>query len=57
MSFGCVGGERELGFLTTVAISCTATDIALANLTIEAFYPADPQTANTLLAKGSGRVS
>jgi transcriptional regulator with XRE-family HTH domain len=42
--------EQELAFLTTLATFGTATDVTLANLTIEAFYPADAQTANTLLA-------
>jgi transcriptional regulator with XRE-family HTH domain len=40
---------RELSFLSTVARFGTATDITLASLSIEAFYPANAQTANALL--------
>jgi transcriptional regulator with XRE-family HTH domain len=42
-------GDRELSFLSTIATFGTATDITLASLAIEAFYPANAQTANALL--------
>jgi hypothetical protein len=42
-------GDRELAFLSTVATFGTAIDITLAELSIEAFYPADRETADYLL--------
>jgi transcriptional regulator with XRE-family HTH domain len=42
-------GEEELSFLSTLTTFETATDITLASLAIEAFYPADEQTAAHLL--------
>jgi hypothetical protein len=42
-------GEREVSFFSTAATFGTATDITLASLTIEAFYPATAQTATVLL--------
>jgi transcriptional regulator with XRE-family HTH domain len=41
-------GDRELSFFTTVAVFGTALDVTLAELTIEAFYPADAETAAAL---------
>ena len=38
-------GERELAFFSTVATFGTAVDITLAELAIEAFFPADEATA------------
>ena len=38
-------GDRELSFLSTVATFGTAVDITLAELAIEAFFPADDATA------------
>jgi transcriptional regulator with XRE-family HTH domain len=42
-------GDEQLNFLSTITIFETATDITLAGLAIEAFYPADDQTAAALL--------
>jgi transcriptional regulator with XRE-family HTH domain len=38
-------GDRELRFISTVAAFGTAVDITLSELSIEAFFPADPETA------------
>jgi transcriptional regulator with XRE-family HTH domain len=38
-------GDRELAFISTIATFGTAVDITLAELSIEAFFPADPETA------------
>jgi hypothetical protein len=42
-------GNRELAFFSTVSIFGTAAEITLAELTIEAFYPANAATAALLL--------
>ena len=42
-------GDRELAFFSTLSTFGTAVDITLAELSIEAFYPANAQTANRLL--------
>lgn len=42
-------GERELSFLTTISTFGTANDITLDSLAIEAFYPANAETAQALL--------
>jgi transcriptional regulator with XRE-family HTH domain len=41
-------GGKELAFFSTIATFGTAVDITLAELAIEAFFPADEQTAQTL---------
>ena len=41
-------GDRELVFLSTVTTFGTAVDITLAELSIEAFLPADDATAAAL---------
>jgi transcriptional regulator with XRE-family HTH domain len=41
-------GEAELTFFSTVATFGTPLDVTLAELVIESFYPADPQTAAAL---------
>lgn len=41
-------GERDLSFLSTVTTFGTAVDITLAELSIEAFLPADDATAAAL---------
>jgi transcriptional regulator with XRE-family HTH domain len=41
-------GGGELSFLSTVATFGTPLDVTVAELTIEAFYPADPATAAAL---------
>lgn len=46
-----VRGE-ELAFFSTVTTFGTPTDVTLAELVIEAFYPADEATASVLLAAG-----
>jgi transcriptional regulator with XRE-family HTH domain len=43
-------GDRDLAFLSTVTTFGTAVDITLAELTIEAFLPADDATATALRA-------
>jgi transcriptional regulator with XRE-family HTH domain len=42
-------GDRELAFFSTLSTFGTAVDITLAELSIEAFYPANAYTANRLL--------
>ena len=42
-------GDRELAFFSTLSTFGTAVDITLAELSIEAFYPANAHTANRLL--------
>jgi transcriptional regulator with XRE-family HTH domain len=41
--------EGEFQFLSTISTFGTANDITLANLSVEAFYPANAQTASVLL--------
>jgi MmyB-like transcription regulator ligand binding domain len=41
-------GGAELTLFSTVAVFGTALDITLAELSIEAFYPADAETARAL---------
>jgi hypothetical protein len=43
-----MNGFRELRFLNMVATFGTALDVTAAELVIEAFYPADPATAQAL---------
>ena len=42
-------GDRELAFFSTISTFGTAVDITLAELAIEAFYPANARTAARLL--------
>ena len=42
------GPSGDLSFFSTVATFGTAVDITLAELSIESFFPADPQTATVL---------
>jgi hypothetical protein len=42
-------GARELAWLSTVSTFGTAVDVTLAELSIEAFYPADDETPAALL--------
>ncbi len=42
-------GDRELAWFSTVSTFGTAVDVTLAELSIEAFYPADDETAAALL--------
>jgi transcriptional regulator with XRE-family HTH domain len=44
-------GDRELAFFSTIATFGTAVDITLAELSIEAFFPADAATAAALRAR------
>ncbi|TAA08619.1 XRE family transcriptional regulator [Pseudoxanthomonas winnipegensis] len=46
-------GGGVLSFLSTTTVFGTATDVTLAELTLECFYPADEQTRRALLT-GSG---
>lgn len=47
-----MSGRRELRFLNMVATFGTALDVTAAELVIEAFYPADPATAQVLEESG-----
>jgi hypothetical protein len=47
-------GDRQLTLFSTVAVFGTALDITLAELSIEAFYPADAETARALAAHEHG---
>jgi hypothetical protein len=47
-------GEEELAFFSTVSTFGTPIDITLAELSIEAFYPANAATAMRLLADIDG---
>jgi transcriptional regulator with XRE-family HTH domain len=47
-------GERELAFFSTVSTFGTAVEITLAELMIEAFYPANATTAACLLQRIAG---
>ena len=44
------GDGGELRFFSTVATFGTAIDVTLAELSIEAFFPADAETASALRA-------
>ena len=46
---GYDAGGRELAFFSTIATFGTAVDITLAELAIEAFFPADETTAAYLM--------
>jgi len=48
-------GEGELALLSTVTVFGTALDVTLAELAIEAFYPADDETARALGTHRSAR--
>ena len=45
-------GDSELAFLSTIVTFGTAVDITLAELSIEAFFPADAATATALQERG-----
>lgn len=47
-------GERVLSFLSTITTFGTALDVVLAELTVEAFYPADAGTAQALRQRSAG---
>ena len=40
--------EGPLSFISTTTVFGTAVDVTLSEVTIEAFFPADPQTANSM---------
>ncbi len=44
-------GERELAFISTISTFGTAVDVTLAELSIEAFYPANAVTAKRMLSE------
>jgi transcriptional regulator with XRE-family HTH domain len=48
-------GDGRLSFFSTVTMFGTAGDVTLAELTVEAFYPADRETA-AVLSAGSARA-
>jgi hypothetical protein len=41
-------GDRELSFFSTHTVFNAPADVTLSELGIEAFYPADPETAATI---------
>jgi len=45
--------ESVLSFISTITTFARATDITLAELSIESFYPTDSTTANALRAYAS----
>ena len=45
-------GATQLDFISTVTVFGTALDVTLAELSVEAFYPADAETARALAAHG-----
>ncbi len=47
-------GEHILSFITTTTIFGTPADVTLAELAVEAFFPANPQTAAIVLAMTAG---
>jgi transcriptional regulator with XRE-family HTH domain len=47
------GGETDLALFTTVTAFGTPLEITLAELAVEAFYPADANTARILAARGA----
>jgi hypothetical protein len=46
-------GDRVLGFFSTVTTFGTAADVTLSELAIEAFFPADDETAEFLCARAA----
>ena len=48
-------GEQELSFLSTISTFGTAVDITLSELAIEAFYPANAQTAMRMMSEVEDR--
>ncbi len=46
-------GEQELSFISTIATFGTAIDITLAELSVEAFYPANAATATRMMGEVS----
>src|SRR5438067_1071699 len=47
-------GDRELAFFSTVATFGTPLDVTVAELAIESFFPADPDTVAALRAHAAG---
>lgn len=47
-------GDQVLSFFSTVTTFGTAADVTLAELAIEAFFPADDETAETLRERAAG---
>ncbi|MGH7881796.1 MAG: helix-turn-helix domain-containing protein [Candidatus Dormibacteraceae bacterium] len=47
-------GERQLAFISTISTFGTAVDITLSELAIEAFYPANAETAMRMLREVGG---
>lgn len=55
--FKLASGEHELSLFSTVTTFGTATDITLAELSIEAFYPADDATRAVLLNSSPSTIA
>jgi hypothetical protein len=47
-------GERELAFISTLSTFGTAVDVTLSELAIEAFYPANAETAMRMMRDVAG---
>jgi len=47
------GPHSDLAFFSTVTVFGTALDVTLAELSVEAFYPADPRTAAFLVERAA----
>jgi hypothetical protein len=46
-------GDQELSFISTIATFGTAVDVTLAELSVEAFYPATAATAMRMMGEVS----
>jgi hypothetical protein len=55
--FKLASGEHELSLFSTVTTFGTATDITLAELSIEAFYPADDATRAVLFNSSPSTIA
>ena len=49
-------GDKLLSFLATTTVFGTATEVTLAELTLETFFPANAETAAAIQAMASGFV-
>ena len=57
VSLRMMAGDRELSFFSTITAFGTAVDITVAELAIEAFFPADAATAEHLRSSSEGAQS
>ena len=47
-------GDRVLSFISTITIFGTPADVTLSELAVEAFFPANPETAEVMRAMAGG---